>query len=486
MDSAYKEDEHTYDYIDSSAFSNYAYEGHTSIQKNREVFQPTPPKRSSLSISRQNRCLFVSVIVGVLIVIITVVVVIVVKKKNESKPQTPMEFEATMTLVTPWQPEYSDPDSEVYQRFTSTLLAQTEDGIRESEVGMDLDFIVISNLSPGSVICDIKIFMKTAKYSVNGASRDVTPIVILSTITEIVRKAKQDNPASLLAKVDTAEISVRQPQTGAHSGTESTRSPPQTSMTAIRSSSTTKTTTTTTTTSSITTSVFRRTSSSVSSSPSTSTDITPDMIPGNDSPCRNITYLETVLFMSCYDDDAYNRAFQSNDLTTALCRFLDKTIRCIVQEVAKDTGITCSRAQQNQFIEQNADNIQILLVIDPRMCLSSSPFPSFETSTSTAYPEPDMTTSAIITNRSPCENSSYLEQLLLTKCVDYSRYVQVSQSDSTVKCSFVGDAIACVIKNVYNETGVRCTKNQRDAVIKQNADLVQRLLSIDISTCFPM
>ncbi|XP_062610780.1 uncharacterized protein LOC134272574 [Saccostrea cucullata] len=172
MDSAYKEDEHTYDYIDSSAFSNYAYEGHSSIQKNREVFEPTPPKRSSVSISRQNRCLFVSVIVGVIIVIITVVVVIVVKKKNESKPQAPMEFEATMTLVTPWQPEYDDPDSEIYQRFTSALLAQTEDGIRESEVGMNLDFIVISNLSPGSVICDIKIFMKTAKYSVNGASRD--------------------------------------------------------------------------------------------------------------------------------------------------------------------------------------------------------------------------------------------------------------------------------------------------------------------------
>ncbi|XP_062610779.1 uncharacterized protein LOC134272573 [Saccostrea cucullata] len=119
-------DEHTYDYIDSSAFSNYAYEGHSSIQKNREVFEPTPPKRSSVSISRQNRCLFVSVIVGVIIVIITVVVVIVVKKKNESKPQAPMEFEATMTLVTPWQPEYDDPDSEIYQRFTSALLAQKE------------------------------------------------------------------------------------------------------------------------------------------------------------------------------------------------------------------------------------------------------------------------------------------------------------------------------------------------------------------------
>ncbi|XP_061189680.1 uncharacterized protein LOC133197586 [Saccostrea echinata] len=479
MDNAYKEDEHTYDYIDSSAFSNYAYDGLTNIQKSREVLGPTAPNRSSVSKSRQKRCLFLSIITGVIvIIIIAVVVVVVVKKNNESKLQKSMEFEATMTLVAPWQPEYSDPESEEYQRFTSDLLTQIEDGLRQSEIGVNLDFIIILNLRPGSVICDIKIFMKTVKFSVNGESRNITPFVIASTITDIVKEAKQNNPASLLAKVDPSEIRVRQPQTGALSATQSTSNPPQTSTAAIRSS------TTTTTTWSTTTSIFRRTSSIVSSTPSTSPITTTTLVTEDYSPCTNITYLETVLFILCYDDTAYYRALLSNDSTRALCRFLNKTLRCIVQEVATDTGITCSRDEQNKFLEENADDIQKQLSIDPRICLSSNPYPSFETSPSTVFPEPDMTTSAIITdNGSPCTNSSYLEQLLLKTCVDYSRYIEASQSDNTLKCRFMNDVIACVINNVFNETGVRCTKDQKDAIIKENADLVSRLLSLDITTC---
>lgn len=59
--------------------------------------------------------------------------------------------------------------------------------------------------------------METAKYSVNGASRDITTVVIQERLTDIVETAKINHPASILAKVDTSKIAVRKPVSGTKS-----------------------------------------------------------------------------------------------------------------------------------------------------------------------------------------------------------------------------------------------------------------------------
>ncbi|XP_056006234.1 uncharacterized protein LOC125659843 [Ostrea edulis] len=463
MDLYRQEEENTYDYIDNGAFSNYAYEGLSDdAYKTEEKFNVSRDtfSKSPLPKSRQKRCLIMFIIAAVLLIVIIAVVIWVVVRKNEKNTaNAPKQFEATLTLGMTWIPVYSDTNSIQYQQLTSDLLKQTEDALKRSDIGKDLDHITISTLRPGSVICDINIFMETAKYSVNGASRDITTVVIQERLTDIVETAKINHPASILAKVDTSKIAVRKPVSETQSGSELTTLSPYT------------------------TSPPRQTQSPATTSTARLYSTTSAIVTGGNSPCTNVAYLQTILTDKCFDISKYYQALQSTDVSAEICRFLHETVRCVINEVFMDTGITCPVDINDQLLADNADYIQSIISIDPRICFLP---PTSEAPHLTRYPSTDMTRSTVVKDTgSPCTNTSYLEELLLRQCVDYVRFAAVLQSDMTEKCKFVVDVIDCVLRKVLDETGVVCTTAQKDTIIAENAGTVQQLLSMDIMTCFP-